>query len=581
MIDRVNLRYFKMFKEQSFDTSGNIVLAGQNNMGKTTLLQAIAAWNLALRKWLAERGPESGSKARTSTGVPITRTDFTAIPLREMNLLWTDCSTALKKGEVRGDQKPGFPRILEIKLDGDAEGKDYSVSFEFRCQSLELLYAKPSLQTQITPDLPALEELKRLQVVHVPPFSGIEVNEVLKERNLQEFLIGQGKPGDILRNLLFELYRDKPTDWESLRRDIEEIFGYELLPPVYAGRPFILCEYKPGIPSKERKTYRRLDISSAGSGFLQVLMLLAFFYARPASTLLLDEPDAHLHIYLQKQVYDRLQHISRMQGCQLIIATHSEVLIDSTSPERILSFYQGPNREGPHRLQSETERDQVRETLRCLTSLDILRAEQSPGILYLEDETSLNLLREWARVLNHPAYDFLSRNPFWHNNQGRHPREARQHFFALKALKPSIRGVLLLDGDNRSLPEHELVAEGLELVRWERYEAESYLIHPEALARFVRGPKPNIFTSDQAVKGLNYLKDQLPPAVFRDPLKTHEYLISAPASKTLLPGFFGAAEFDITRKEYYQIASQMEKDEIPEEVGMKLDRISEMDSGSR
>lgn len=67
-------------------------------------------------------------------------------------------------------------------------------------------------------------------------------------------------------------------------------------------------------------------------------MLMGFFYARPASILLLDEPDAHLHIVLQKQIYDLLQKISYQRACQLLIATHSEVIIDNTSPEKIICF---------------------------------------------------------------------------------------------------------------------------------------------------------------------------------------------------------------------------------------------------
>ena len=97
MIERVTVEYFKRYKKQVFDLAEHVVLAGPNNSGKTTLLQAIAVWNLALQKWTAGRGGESGSKARERTGVPITRKEFVAIPLREMQLLWHETSTALRK----------------------------------------------------------------------------------------------------------------------------------------------------------------------------------------------------------------------------------------------------------------------------------------------------------------------------------------------------------------------------------------------------------------------------------------------------------------------------------------------------
>src|SRR5437588_2873752 len=105
MISKVKVRYFKQFVEQEFDLSDHMILAGPNNSGKTTLLQAIAVWNLALQKWRERRGPESRSKAKQRTGVPLTRQEFTALPLREMNALWADTITGLGKDELQSGQR--------------------------------------------------------------------------------------------------------------------------------------------------------------------------------------------------------------------------------------------------------------------------------------------------------------------------------------------------------------------------------------------------------------------------------------------------------------------------------------------
>jgi len=562
VITRVKLGYFKMFEQQEFELSGHIVLAGPNNSGKTTLLQAIVAWDLALQRWKQRRGPESGSKAKQRTGVPLTRKDFTAVPLREMNLLWTDTRTALRKDELRADQSLGEPRPLTIALEGRTGHEPWELAFEFRYQNSELIYVKPS--PAHTDGLAKVAETFR--VVHVPAFSGIGVEETRYDPPYQDLLVGQGKAGDILRNLLLEVYQKEDTsDWETLSQQIQDIFGYTLLPPEYEGRPFILCQYLPGVPKGRSKGgLAQLDIASAGSGFHQVLLLLAFFYARPATVLLLDEPDAHLHVILQKQIYDRLRAIAGERSCQLVVATHSEVLIDGTSPELILSFYAEP-----HRLLSDVERDQLAEALRRITAMDLLMAERSPGVLYVENESDFNLLRAWARVLNHPLARWFSESPFWHSNLGRHPREARDHFFAIRAIKPEMRAVLLLDGDNRALPEHEVRADGLLVLRWERYEAESYLIHPEALLRYVESRTAALWRGPAE----EHLRDQLPPAVFRHPLNSHYYLVSTPASKTLLPGFFRAAGIDIGKQEYYLVAEQMRPEEVALEVREKLDAI--------
>ena len=65
-------------------------------------------------------------------------------------------------------------------------------------------------------------------------------------------LVGQGEPGDILRNLLLEAHRaDKEKGsglWQELANDVEHLFGYRLKEPQYseATNPFIRIEYSQG-----------------------------------------------------------------------------------------------------------------------------------------------------------------------------------------------------------------------------------------------------------------------------------------------------------------------------------------------
>jgi hypothetical protein len=208
--------------------------------------------------------------------------------------------------------------------------------------------------------------------------------------------------------------------------------------------------------------------------------------------------------------------------------------------------------------------------LKRISSLEILRAEQSGGILYVESETDFNLLRAWAKVLRHPLSEWLSESPFWRPNQGCNPREARAHFFALRGISPEIRGFLLLDGDNRELPSREVESQGLVVERWTRYESESYLVHPDALLRYIGSRVGRDLLAEPAG---TYLSDNLPGVVLRDPLGDHDYLIRAPASKTLLPGLFKSAGISISKEEYYLVAEQMLPQEIAQEVRDKLDAI--------
>jgi predicted ATPase len=565
MITKVKVEYFKKFQTTSFELGDDIVLAGPNNSGKTTLLQAVVVWNLALQRWQAEHA--ESSKAKQRTGVPVSRNDFTAVPLREMNLLWFGRDTGYSEGEKEG-AKAGQPKLVAVTLYGKGDqGSEWNLTVTIRYANKEQIYVKLA-DDQGNPATEIPPGAKDVVVVHVPPFSGIGAEETGLQLGYQNRVVGQGKPGDILRNLLLEVHRaDKEKNsglWQALADDVWNLFGYRLKEPQYseATDPFIRIEYTQGL---ERTAF---DVASAGSGFHQVLTLLGFFYARPASVLLLDEPDAHLHVILQRQVYDLLRSVARQRGCQLLVSTNSEIILEDTGAEQILSFY-GP----PHRLTIDTQRDQVREALKRLSSLDILAAEHGQNILYVEEESDFKILAEFARVLKHSFAEFV-KSPFVCPIHGRNVSEARAHFFGLKAIHPQVKGVLLLDGDNRSLPEREINAENLTILRWKRYEIENYLLHPKALLRFVEGPEPDLPSSARRRNGEAFLRDNFPPPALAHPLEDSDYLVATAASKSILPGFFEQADTKLNKKDYFEIAAKMNPDEIHPEVASKLDAIA-------
>src|SRR5215813_4556646 len=86
MINRVTIRRFKRFREETFEMPGHIVFAGPNNTGKTTVLQAIAAWGLSVNRWkeLNDFRTHNAVYARA----PIARQAFSAVPLQVFDLLW-------------------------------------------------------------------------------------------------------------------------------------------------------------------------------------------------------------------------------------------------------------------------------------------------------------------------------------------------------------------------------------------------------------------------------------------------------------------------------------------------------------
>ena len=550
MIRRVTIRNFKRFHEQSFDLEESVVLAGPNNAGKSTLLQAIATWKLGVDRWIAQR---TGGVARQRSGVTIPRNDFTTVPLREMNLLWEDRRVTGPRG------MSGSRRMIEIVVEGETDGEHWTCGIELQYSNRELAYSRPlhakSLSMDEIRNFPP-DAVRNLNIVHVPPLSGIERDEPRRERGMQDLLVGQGRPGDILRNLLLDI-AEPPTAnrWDEFRGHISDLLQIELNRPAYSSaQPYIVCEYR------EQGHDRPLDLSNAGSGTLQVLLLFAFLYARPATVILLDEPDAHQHVILQGQVYDRVRRVARERGGQVIVATHSEVILDATEPQRVIGFMGTPRR-----LANKDERNQLRESLKRITTTDLLLGQEVGSVLYVESEADEKILAEWARILDHPARDFFER-PFVHWLGGRRPREAREHFFAMRALMPDIPAVCLLDGDNSDAPADGTERWGIRILKWHRYEIENYLLQPNAIKRFLRFPLLDQRVDEEFGK-------QVPEGA--DLFGNHTALARVKASDEFLVPLLKALGADTPKRDLYQLAAVMEESEIHPEVREKLDQIAE------
>src|SRR5438128_2615312 len=100
MITKIVIKNLKRFETVEIPLQDAVVFAGPNNSGKSSAIQALTLWYSCLRRWLSERGEESGSKAKDRPGVPITRKDLTVIPTRSVRHLWRVCVVALAGSQV-------------------------------------------------------------------------------------------------------------------------------------------------------------------------------------------------------------------------------------------------------------------------------------------------------------------------------------------------------------------------------------------------------------------------------------------------------------------------------------------------
>lgn len=463
MITSFHIENFKRLGSVDLELGNAVVLIGPNNSGKTSALQALALWDAGWRRWSEKRGKSSPG---TRPGVTINRRDLSSIPVPSAKLLWKDLhvnDTKTHEGKQRTDKV-----YITLTASGIHEDSPWTCSLEFYFANEESFYCR--LKEPENGVLP--EALRHHPVVFLPPMSGLAEREHRKEPGEISVLIGEGQTAQVLRNLCWQLYsKEDKSLWNVLAEKIDLLFQIKLQPPNYvAERSELTLTYR-------ERSGIELDLSSSGRGCQQVLLLLSYMLANPGAVLLLDEPDAHLEILRQRDVYNLLTDIASTYGSQIVAASHSEIVLQEAAERDVVIAFVGK----PHRIDTRS-RHQVKKALESIRMADYYLAEQKGWLLYLEGSTDLAILRRLADRLDHPAKTILSDSVpviYLGNNK---PQEARDHFQGLREAKPDLVGFVLFDRLDKELQSGSRLLERM----WSRREIENYLVTPESLQGFVQ-----------------------------------------------------------------------------------------------
>ncbi len=568
MLTKLTVRNFKRFGEAEIELGNPVVFIGPNNSGKTTALQALALWNIGLKRWnerrLGRKTPE------TRAGVTINRRDLIALPVPDANLLWRDLHVRDVE-RIAGKPKTSNVRI-EVIVEGLGAASQWQCGLEFDYANKESFYCRPlRMSADKAPKrMEVPTEASDVNIAFLPPMSGLAANETRLDPGAINVRIGEGRTAEVLRNLCHRLV-DNVSDreaWSALHQRIKRLFGALLDEPRYVPeRGEIVMTYKEG-------TGVRLDLSSAGRGLQQVLLLLAYMYANPNTVLLFDEPDAHLEILRQRQTYEMLGQVAAEQNCQVVAASHSEVLLNEAADRDVVVAFVGR----PHRI--DRRGSQVLKSLKELGFEQYYQAEQTGWVLYVEGATDLAILQAFAERLGHQARAVLE-CPFVHYVQNQ-PTAAKSHFFGLREAKDDLVGFALFDRVDQNVANDP----PLRMYKWLRREIENYLCHPETLYEYASmsaveaAPGP-LFTEAEARKRRETMRscveDFVPPAALRD--RTDRWWHDTKASDEFLDRVFETFYQrlhlpNLTRKtDYHVLARLVPTDPIDSEVRTVLDWI--------
>lgn len=312
MLKKIRIQKFKSINDLTIkcDEKFNVVI-GENSVGKTSIFEAIHLWKMCY-DWNTKKDKKGFYSVAHN------------IPFQEMEYLRVYSDSDLFPQNCQA--KDAIIRIcLTIELDEEEFILGFKVS---KVSNIDNAYLQVDYEN--------IEEFKKFSekvigrnncnvsnvivISESRPIANIIVKEPYMYRSQVIEKISKGKGYEVLRNKIIR--SDAST--ERIEGHLKNVFGNE---------------YKFNEIDKDTKTYINLNVNgtnilSQGSGFLQIAEIFSSLEYVDAGIyiLLIDEPDSHLHVKLQKRLISELRSI---QNSQLFVITHNERFLADISEEEI------------------------------------------------------------------------------------------------------------------------------------------------------------------------------------------------------------------------------------------------------
>ena len=554
MITQISIKHFRQIADETINLKPVAVLVGPNNSGKTSLLQAFSLLAVAIKVWNEKRHGKTTNQGQR-TGIAINLNDIN-IPAAEFKELWENTKT--RQGNP--NQKGTTPIKIEIRAKGESYNEEqaiesWEVGFEFSYQRDSLIYTKLIKNYEFS------EVLKSENIGFLPSISGLSLKEDKLEMGSIFRHISEGQTATVLRNICFHLYEHNKQGWDDLVKSIKDLFSIELNTPKYYPNSGLLeLNYNEG-------DNKKMSLSALGSGAKQAILLFAYLGAFKNSINLLDEPDAHLEVIKQANVYHSLSDSAKRNNSQLIIASHSESVLNAAKDDLIISSMSGKFKEESSKV--------IRAFLADYPYEQYLLAKQKPFILYYEGSTDLDFIRAFCQKLGKQEYlKQLNTAIYPFPLDGHDMNKAKKHFSAVKKYLPHLKGFALFDNLDKDFKD---IPEGLEMYQWQRKEIENYIPIPSTLMNYINAQPKSLFSLDYPSELERILEDNIPRVAYKD-LK-NDFWIGTKISGFLTKIFeqfldeTNQPKGTMDKSKFYLLVDYIDNDQLDDELKEAIDSI--------
>ena len=313
MIEKIVVQNFKSIKKLEIQCNqGFNVIIGENNTGKTTIFEAIHLWKICY-----DSNIQKSNKSLFYSGP------------KNITFVDNEYLRVFEDQDLINSELYKSNKDIIISISFNLNKRTFKLGFQItKVSSIDNAYLQVSYIDKQT-FLDFAEEIKQTQynlsnivvICESRPTANIVAKEPYMYKSQVEDKISRGKGYEVLRNKIIKSQQIK----ENVEAHITNVMQTE-------------CEFSE--VDKDNKTYIRLlvngtNILSQGSGFLQIAEIFSSLEYSEAGMyiLLIDEPDSHLHMSLQKNLIEEFRKIT---NSQMFIITHNDKFLNYILDEEIL-----------------------------------------------------------------------------------------------------------------------------------------------------------------------------------------------------------------------------------------------------
>lgn len=332
-IIEISINNFKAFKDITYFCNENFnIIIGENNIGKSTIIEALQLWKKSYDILVTENSKKFYS-IKTNRYLSFSELSFLRVKNDDdmFNCSKTKRLTISLKIKCGEDiytlpitlEKTGIKNSYFRVLYSEEETGFNEFSENMRGKNIPLKEAILIYQTRpiahIIRNEPFYNNAQLLKKISSFDSHKAIRNKILKSENKDEAV---DKRFENLENILKNIFgKDYFLRFKNRNRQDEEFIRLTV----------------------REKSKKEIDISLMGSGFLQVIEIfstLAFVNhnSNCLKVILIDEPDSHLHSEIQSRLIDELK---KHCNYQQFIISHNDRLIKKSVKEEL--FYLSPN----------------------------------------------------------------------------------------------------------------------------------------------------------------------------------------------------------------------------------------------